>query len=41
MASGVDVSPIVTHEFPIDDAVKAFETAGDRNTGSSKVLITF
>jgi L-idonate 5-dehydrogenase len=41
MASGVDVSPIVTHEFPIDDAVKAFETAGDRSTGSSKVLITF
>jgi len=41
MGRGVDVSPVVTHEFPIADAVKAFETAGDRSTGSAKVLITF
>ncbi|SER69089.1 L-idonate 5-dehydrogenase [Corynebacterium cystitidis] len=39
MASGLDVTPILTHEFPIDQAEKAFETAADRSTGSSKVLL--
>ena len=38
LADGLDVSPILTHEFPIEDAVKAFETAADRRSGSSKVL---
>ncbi len=28
----------VTREFPIDDAVTAFETAANRSTGSSSVL---
>jgi L-idonate 5-dehydrogenase len=39
MASGVDVSPFMTHDVPIDDAVRAFELAADRSTGSSKVVI--
>ncbi|WP_311354940.1 L-idonate 5-dehydrogenase [Corynebacterium pyruviciproducens] len=39
MANGLDIEPLLTHEFPIDDAVAAFETAADRSTGSSKVLL--
>ena len=39
MAGGVDVSPLMTHEVSIDDAVRGFELAGDRSTGSSKVMI--
>jgi L-idonate 5-dehydrogenase len=39
MASGVDVSPLMTHEVSIDDAVRGFELAADRSTGSSKVMI--
>jgi L-idonate 5-dehydrogenase len=39
MASGVDVSPLMTYEVPIDDAVRAFELAADRSTDSSKVMI--
>lgn len=39
MAAGVDVSPIMTHEVTIDDAVRGFELAADRSTGSSKVMI--
>lgn len=39
MAHGLDVEPILTHEFDIDDAEEAFETAADRATGSSKVLL--
>jgi L-idonate 5-dehydrogenase len=39
MASGLDVSPVVTHQFDIDDAGIALATAGDRSTGSSKVLL--
>lgn len=35
----VDVSPIMTHEFGIDDALAAFRTAADRSTGSSKVML--
>ena len=27
----IDVTPLITHEFGIDDAVTAFETANDRN----------
>lgn len=41
MAGGVDVDPVITHEFPVDEALSAFQTAGDRTTGSSKVLIAF
>ena len=39
MADGLDVEPLITHTFGIDEAQRAFETAGDRTTGSSKVLI--
>ena len=39
MAGAVDVSPLMTHEFAIDDAVRAFHTAADRSTGSSKVML--
>lgn len=39
MADGVDVSPLWTHEYPIEEAVEAFRVAADRTTGSSKVMI--
>lgn len=39
MANGLDVEPILTHEFDIEDAEEAFATAADRSTGSSKVLL--
>lgn len=39
MASGVDVTPLITHEFGIEQAAEAFAVAADRSTGSSKVLL--
>ena len=39
MAGGVDVSPLITHEVSIDEAVRGFELAADRSIGSSKVMI--
>lgn len=39
MAGGVDVSPLMTHEVPIEQAVRGFELAADRSSGSSKVMI--
>ena len=39
MADGLDVEPLLTHTFDIDDALEAFQTAGDRSTGSSKVML--
>jgi L-idonate 5-dehydrogenase len=39
MDGAVDVSPLMTHEFAIDDALRAFQTAADRSTGSSKVML--
>ncbi len=39
MSQGLDVEPLLTHTFDIDDALQAFETAGDRSTGSSKVML--
>ena len=39
MAEGVDVSPLMTHEFPLTEAVEAFRVAADRSTGSSKVML--
>lgn len=39
MADGVDVSPLITHEVTIEDALHGFELAADRSTGSSKVMI--
>lgn len=35
----VDVSPLMTHEFTLEDALEAFEVAADRSTGSSKVML--
>jgi L-idonate 5-dehydrogenase len=39
MRDGLDVSPVVTHRFPLTRAAEALEVAADRGTGSSKVLI--
>lgn len=39
LARGVDVSPLMTHAFVLDDAVEAFAVAADRSTGSSKVML--
>lgn len=39
MAGGVDVRPLMTHQVSIDDAVRGFQLAADRTTGSSKVMI--
>ncbi len=39
MNGTVDVGPLMTHEFSIEEAVQAFETAADRSTGSSKVML--
>ncbi|MCU1434018.1 MAG: L-idonate 5-dehydrogenase [Pseudarthrobacter sp.] len=39
MAGGVDVSPLMTHEVSIADALAGFELAADRTSGSSKVMI--
>ncbi|MDI3403407.1 L-idonate 5-dehydrogenase [Streptomyces cavernicola] len=39
MESGVDVSPLMTHRFALDDAQEAFAVAADRDSGSSKVML--
>lgn len=39
MARGLDVRPLMTHEFDIDDAAEAFAVAADRTSGSSKVML--
>lgn len=39
MAEGVDVSPLMTHEVSLADALHGFELAADRASGSSKVMI--
>ncbi len=36
----IDVRPIISHHFPINEAVQAFEQAGDRSM-ASKVQLTF
>ena len=41
LAEGLDIEPLLTHEFAAEDAVEAFRVAGDRGTGSSKVLLRF
>ncbi len=35
------IDKLVTHVFPAEEAVKAFETAMDKNSGACKVVITF
>lgn len=40
MAAGkIDVKPLITHEFSLDDVQKAYETATDPSTGAIKVMI--
>lgn len=40
VASGqVNVKPLVTHKFKIEETVKAFETAFDSSSGAIKVMI--
>jgi L-idonate 5-dehydrogenase len=39
MENGLDVTPLITHRYPINEAVQAITVAADRNTGSGKVLI--
>jgi len=35
----IDLSKLVTHRFPLEDALKAFDTAADPRTGAIKVQI--
>lgn len=39
MHDGLDVGPLMTHSFDLDDAVTAMQVAGDPTSGSSKVMI--
>jgi threonine dehydrogenase-like Zn-dependent dehydrogenase len=35
----LDLTPMVTHSFPLEEAAKAFETAASRTDGAIKVLV--
>ncbi len=39
LSDGLNVEPILTHDFTIDEAIEAFAVAADRSTGSSKVML--
>jgi hypothetical protein len=39
MADGLDVSPVITHKFGIDQAEEAMRTSADPASGSSKVML--
>jgi L-idonate 5-dehydrogenase len=39
MSQGLDVSPLITHKFGIDDAEAAMKVAADPASGSSKVML--
>jgi L-idonate 5-dehydrogenase len=39
MVDGLDVTPLMTHTYGIDDAETAMHTAADRASGSSKVML--
>ena len=39
MADGLDVSPVITHKFGIDQAAEAMQTAADPTADSSKVML--
>jgi predicted dehydrogenase len=40
-AGRIDVRPLVTHEFPLDDAARAYDTIMDPATGSLAVLLRY
>ena len=41
MRSGrIDLDPMVTHRFPLDDAADAFEVASSKSGGAIKVVLT-
>ncbi len=39
MVNGLDVTPLITHRYPINEAAQAITVAADRNSGSGKVLL--
>ena len=39
LQSGLDISPVITHEFHVDDYQKAFETMLSGNSG--KIVMTW
>lgn len=39
MENGLDVTPLITHRYPINEAAQAVTVAADRNSGSGKVLL--
>jgi L-idonate 5-dehydrogenase len=39
MAQGLDLTPVMTHQFGLDQVAEAVATAADRSTGSSKVML--
>jgi L-idonate 5-dehydrogenase len=39
MENGLDVTPLITHRYPINEAEHAITVAADRNSGSGKVLL--
>lgn len=39
MAAGLDVGPLMTHTYDLDDAATAMQVAGDPASGSSKVML--
>jgi L-idonate 5-dehydrogenase len=39
MRNGLDVGPVITHRYPIQQAVEAISVAADNTSGSSKVLL--
>jgi L-idonate 5-dehydrogenase len=39
MRDGLDVSAVITHRFALEQAAEALAVAGDRTSGSSKVLL--
>ena len=40
-AGRVDVRPLITHEFPLEEAAKAYDTILDPSTGSLAVLLKY
>src|SRR5437016_3869574 len=40
-AARIDVRPLITHEFPLDDAPKAYDTVMDPAAGSLAVLLRY